>query len=233
VTHSRQTLPFKKRRRWTAVELELLRRNYADSRTAELATALDRKVEHVYAKANALGLVKSDAYLASADACRLRRGDNLGAAHRFAKGHVPANKGLRRPGFAPGNMKKTQFKKGQMPHTWKPIGSYRINADGVVEFKFSEEPGAYTKRWIPVHRKVWIEANGPVPAGHVVAFRPGRRTTDPALITLDAIELITKVENMRRNTLHTIYPPELVKVTQLRGALTRRINRRAREEEPS
>lgn len=225
MTKSRNILP--KRKHWTEVELALLTANYADSRTEDIAIALGRELQHVYAKARKLGLVKSEAYLASPDACRLRRGDEVGKNYRFPKGHVPANKGLRRPGFTAGDMAKTQFKKGQMPHTWVPVGSYRVNPDGHLEVKFSEVPGPYMLRWKTVHRTVWEAANGPVPKGYVLRFKPGRHTTDPALITLDALEFLTLAENMARNTVHNM-PKELVQLVQLRGALNRQINKRSR-----
>jgi hypothetical protein len=219
------------RRPFSEVDLRMIREEYPNVSTELLAQALDRTVNAIYQKARDLGLFKSAEYLASPAACRMRRGDAVGSAYRFPKGHVPANKGLRRPGWSPGGMAKTQFKKGQMPHTWVPVGSYRINGDRFVEVKFSDVPGPYTNRWVPVHRQVWIEANGPIPAGHVVAFKPGRHTTDPALITIDALELLTLAENLKRNSLHR-YPPEIVKVIQLRGAITRQINKRAKAEEP-
>lgn len=56
---------------WTAIELELMRLHYADSLTADLARALDRHVDTVYATARRLGLRKSPEFLASAQAGRL------------------------------------------------------------------------------------------------------------------------------------------------------------------
>lgn len=218
------------RKLWTELEVELLRKNYADTRTEDLAKVLDRKLEHVYAKAKKLGLHKSEAYLASPAACRLRRDHEVGKAYRFQKGQVPPNKGTRRPGYAPGAMAQTQFKKGQMPHTWMPVGSYRINPDGNLEIKLTETPGPYFLRWKPLHRHVWEQAHGPIPPKHVVSYKPGRHTTDPALVTLDAIELITMRERMARNTIHNM-PKELVDVTLLRGRLSRAINKRAKEAE--
>lgn len=232
VTKSRGIM--KPRRRWNEVDLELLRRNYADSRTEDLAAVLDRDLQHVYAKAMKLGLAKSAAYLASPAACRLRRGDDVGKQHRFQKGQVPANKGLRRPGWAPGDMAKTQFKKGRPAceaRNYVPIGSLRLSKDGYLERKVTDDPTLVpARRWVGVHRLVWMETHGQIPPKHIVAFKPGRRTTDPALITLDALELITLAENMRRNTLHN-YPREIVQVHQLRGAITRQINKRAKAEE--
>lgn len=225
--------PRKPRRLWTPAEEELLRRNYADSRTDDLATVFDRPLHQVYAKAKKLGLHKSEAYLASPDACRLRRGDNVGAPYRYPKGHVPANKGLRRPGWSPGDMASTQFKKGHKGGSRAiPVGGYRINPDGHVEIKLNETPGPYYLRWKPLHRHVWEQAHGAIPAGHVIAFKPGTRTADPKLVTLDRLECITHAENLRRNSIHSM-PPQLAEISRLRGAITRQINKRPKESAPS
>lgn len=61
-----------------------------------------------------------------------------------------------------------------------------------------------------------------MPVGHIIIFKPGMRTTDASLITIDRVECITLAENMRRNMLHR-YPQEIVRAIQLRGALNRRI----------
>ena len=79
-----------------------------------------------------------------------------------------------------------------------------------------------------MHRLVWIEANGPVPDGHVVRFKPGRRTTDVEMITLDAIECVTLAQNMKRNSFRNNYPPEVVKLIENRAHLQRMINKRQR-----
>lgn len=162
---------------------------------------------------------------------------NSGAVHRFAKGTVPPNKGQKMPpGWAPGRMASTQFQPGAMPFNNLPVGSYRINHGNrkrgtrpVLEFKFSDAPGPCTNRWVSVTRKVWIEAHGAVPPGHVIAFKPGRYSVQLQDITLDALECITNAENVRRNSLHNL-PPELAQVHRLRGALTRAINRKLKDE---
>lgn len=100
------------KRLWNPEDEELLQARYPHEPTAPIAKALRRSVSAVYLRAKLLGLAKSAAYLASPAACRLRRGDQVGAAFRYPKGHVPANKGLRRPGWAPGRMSETQFRKG-------------------------------------------------------------------------------------------------------------------------
>ena len=218
------------RRFWNALEVSHLVAAYADTPTKDLAKVLGHSVRAVYAKAKALGLKKSDAYLAGPHACRLRRGD-VGAEHRFRPGQQPWNAGLK--GFqAGGRSAETRFKAGRPPQqakNYKPIGSLRLNADGYLERKMSDDQSfSPARRWVALHRLVWEAANGPVPAGHIVVFKPGMKTTAEAEVTLDRLECITRIENMRRNTYHQ-YPKEVAQVIQLKGALTRQINKRRQE----
>ena len=127
--------PMSQRRPWQQWELDLLRTQYADAPTKKLSRSIGRSQSAVYGRAAILGLKKSDTYLAGPDACRLRRGDNVGAARRYLPGRIRAAKGLRRPGFAPGRMAQTQFKPGARPHTWKPIGTTRLSKDGYLQRK--------------------------------------------------------------------------------------------------
>lgn len=219
-------------RPWTKRELAVIRRDYPHKATKLIAFTLRRPLSGVYRMANDLGVKKSAAFLASSESGRLTKLSAAGVAHRFSKGHVPANAGLRRPGYAPGRMATTQFKKGRPPResrNYKPIGSYRINADGYLDRKLSDV-GLPQKRWHPVHRLVWIAANGPIPEGHAVAFKAGRATTDLKKITLDAIELLSRGQLMRRNSYHINYPKEIGQLIQLRGAVQRQINKRAKNE---
>ncbi len=219
-------------KKWTPEEIETLRERYPHEPTARLARELGRSVGNVYQAAARFGLAKSAEYLSSPNACRLRRGDNVGSACRFQKGHVPANKGLRRPGWAPGRMRETQFKKGSMigaaQHNYVPIGSLRVSKDGYLERKVTDDHPVPARRWVGVHRLVWQDANGPIPDGMIVVFKPGMRSAVLEEITADKLECITRVEIMKRNTYHNL-PQPLPKLVQLRGALNRKINRRERE----
>jgi len=82
-----------------------------------------------------------------------------------------------------------------------------------------------------LHEELWIEHHGPIPAGHIVVFRPGCRTTDPAAITPSRLEIVTRAENMRRNSIHTRLPPAVVDLIRLRNALRRKINNRISREQ--
>lgn len=214
------------RRRWSAQDDAFLRGRYPDTRTSAIAVALGRTLSAVYGRAEKLGLNKSAAYLASADASRLRRGDNVGAAFRYPKGHVPANKGVRRPGFGPGRMKETQFKKGQRSgqaaRNWMPIGATRL-MDGYRYTKVSDVPNMpYTVNWKPTHILLWESVHGPVPPKHALKFVNGDRTD----IRIENLVLISRRQLMARNTVHNL-PKPVAEAVQLLGALQRKINRRS------
>jgi hypothetical protein len=210
---------------WADWELEFMRRFYADYFTRAIAEVLGRGLHAVNTKAHHLGLEKSAEVIA--EMARLRATDPTDPASTkaFRKGHVPWSTGKKMPGWAPGRAATTQFKKGQRPINWVPVGSLRINGEGELQRKFADVPGPHMNRWKDIKLTVWEEANGPVPKGMCLAWKPGRRTTELALITPDALEVITMAENMRRNTIHNL-PAPLKEVVRLRATLTRAIRRR-------
>lgn len=211
------------KRRWSAADDAQVIMRYPHESTSKLAKALRRSLTAVYGRAHVLGLAKSAAYLASPDACRLRRGDNVGAVFRFPKGHVPANKGLRRPGFSPGRMAQTQFKKGQSGWNWRPIGSQRL-VDGYLYTKVSDRRRVpWTHNWKPTHVLLWEKHRGRVPKGHAVAFRNKNKLD----VRLGNLQLISRRELMVRNSVHNL-PAPLRKTVQLLGVLNRAIRRRQR-----
>ena len=146
----------------------------------------------------------------------------------FNQPHNAGRKGWQ----AGGRSVQTQFRKGQMAgqaaRNYKPIGSLRINADGYLERKVTDAHPVPARRWVGVHRLVWEAAHGPVPRSHVVRFRAGMFTNVLEEITLDRLELISRAEHARRN--HPVSrDPEYARLVQLKGAITRQVNRIARE----
>lgn len=212
------------RKPWSEQDVELVRRDYPHMKTEKIARALGRTLHTVYQMAQKLGLHKTDDYMASADACRLRRDNPKRAEHRFKPGQAPANKGLRRPGWSTGRMRETQFKKGHRPKNWRhPIGSTRL-IDG-YQYEKILETSPWTKAWKLSHHLLWQRCGREIPKGHVLVFKD----KNPKNITLDNLECVTLAENCRRNSYHTKYPKEVAQLIQLRGALQRQINKRERK----
>jgi HNH endonuclease len=216
------------KRLWSRADDRLLRAIYPHQSTASVAQRVRRSISSTNGRAKKLGLKKTAAYLASPAACRLRRGDHVGKRFWYPKGHVPANKGLRRPGWHAGRMRETQFKpgtrSGKAGDHWMPIGSTRI-ADGYVYRKVADVLNVpYTVNWKLEHHLVWTAAHGPIPRGHVLIFRNG----DPTDVRLDNLELITRRALMARNTVHNL-PKPLAATVQLLGKLNQVIrNKEAR-----
>ena len=217
----------KPRRYWTDAELEQLRVLYPDFTGQVVAHRLGRDVRAVYQKARALGLAKSEAFLASDLSGRIQRGrtDPRLVATQIKPGAMPWNKGTHY--VAGGRSAETRFKPGTRPHTWRPIGSFRISKDGYLQRK-ETDTGYPPRDWVSVHRAVWEAAHGPIPPKHLVVFRPGMRTNRLEEITVDRLECISMAENAQRNHPRS-RNPELARLVQLKGAITRQVNRIAKE----
>jgi len=223
------------RRLWTPAELELLRELYPDVLATDVAALLDRPVGQIHQTAARHGLKKSEAFFKSDYSARVQRGQQNEAMKRgrFKLGLVPWNAGMK--GWSPPGAERTQFKKGEMrgaaQHNWVPVGSYRITtSDQILQQKTSDQPGPSCYRWTPVARLVWEATHGPIAKGLLVVFKSGRKTVKLEEITIDRLECISRAENARRNHPRSSNP-ELAKLVQLKGAITRQVNRITREHE--
>ncbi len=118
------------RETWTAEQELVLLRLYPDMPNEVLAARLNKTLQQICSKAYRLGLKKSPEF-----SKKIRQ--DWGSATRFKKGNTPWNCGMK--GLpARGRSSETQFKKGQKPHTWLPVGSTRVSADGYLQRKISD-----------------------------------------------------------------------------------------------
>ena len=86
---------------------------------------------------------------------------NTGFTGYFPKGNIPFNKGTK--GIMKAN--KTSYKKGNIPQSYKPVGTERITKDGYTEIKV-KDPNV----WKLKHRIIYEEHYGEIPKGYVVMF---------------------------------------------------------------
>lgn len=217
------------RLKWLAWQMEFVRRNFADSRTQDIADALGVTYSQVVRLAARLGLHKSEAFFASPASGRTT--DDRGAGSRFKPGLVPWNKGVKGSTGLHENCRRTQFQKGrpaQESRNYAPIGSHRVSKDGYLERKVTDDHPVPARRWTAVHRLVWEAAHGPIPAGHIVRFKAGMKTTVLEEVTPDRLECITRGEHAKRNHPRS-HSPELARLVQIKGAITRQVNRISRE----
>lgn len=221
------------RRPWTAAEDEQVKALYPDLPASEVAQQLGRTKASVFQRARLLGLGKSAAFFESDKSGRTLRGKTNPAmtATRFQKGFVPWNKGLKGSCGTHPNCRKAQFQKGSKNGRAlaieQPIGAERV-AEGVLQIKVNNDL-PFRRRYQALHGLVWEATNGAIPPGHKVIFRPGLHTTVAALITLDRLELVTNAELMCRNSFHNRYPKDVAQLIQIKGQLTRKINRKTEE----
>jgi len=192
---------------WSPQDEADMKRLFPVNEIRVLEKLFGRAEKAITAKAHKLGLVKAEGYTPPRRGC-------------FEKGQQPWNKGIP---FSPPGSEKGRFKPGQKPHTWQPIGSERETKEGYLQRKMTDT-GYPPHDWVEVQRIEWEKHFGPIPDGHVVLFRDGdKRNFEPA-----NLELISRAENMNRNSYHR-YGPEIAQLYQLKGALSRKMNRRSRE----
>jgi hypothetical protein len=203
-----------KRRPWTRYEVAVLRARYPHMETGIIAAQLVRTRTGVFQKAMLLGIEKSPEYLSTPTAGRFN--GTQGGACRFPPGHRPWNTG-RKGWDAGGRCRETQFKAGNRVWNHKPVGTERENGEGYIEVKTSE-PDV----WELKQRVVWKRAHGLLTRGDYIRFVDGNRKN----FALSNLSLITRQDNMERNTIHRL-PEPLKQVIRLRGKLNRAIERTA------
>lgn len=191
---------------WTEIDLKDLKAVYPHFSNAEVAEELGRSVPAISNAAVKLGLHKSADYMAAQPGC-------------FKSGATPWNKG--KPHKAGGRSAETRFQARHMPQNWVPVGHERISREGILERKVTDTRCSKDD-FRSVHSLIWEEHNGPIPAGHIVRFKDGdKRNFDP-----ENLELVSRAENMRLNSVHRM-PKEVALAVQMLGALNRQINKRA------
>ena len=206
---------------WTEEQKAIVLKLYADTPNLEIAKLTGHPEKSIYGIAQKLGVKKSPEYL------RLLGGyldGKRGAQTRFEPSHVPWIKGQK----LPGRTSSTSFKPGDRPPNWMPLGAHRVNGEGVLERKVREGNNGGLN-WEAVHRLVWKEANGEIPARHVITFKPGTKTNVLELITADKLECISFEENARRNNMW-LNDPVMAPLHNLKGQITRQVNKLVKEQ---
>ena len=211
------------RHSWTGGELRYLKSRYPHISTAVIAQFLGVTVSAVYQQAQALGIKKSEAFLQSERSGRLnKRVADVGKCYRFKKGHVPANKGKKMSAELRERVKHTWFKKGNEPHNTSYDGYISIRKDK------NGRQYAYIRiskgKFDMLHRYIWEQHNGPIPEGQIVTFING----DTSDLRIGNLELITREENMLRNTRHN-YPQDLQQAIMALNKLKKAIKEYGKE----
>lgn len=126
-----------------------------------------------------------------------------GLTGHFEKGHIPQNKGKKMSEEQYKKCAATMFKKGNIPHNYRPIGSERIGKDGYMQVKVADP-----HTWKQKHVMIYEEHYGPIPEGNKVIFLDRNiRNFD-----IENLACVTSAELARLNQNHRISTfPEVTK----------------------
>jgi hypothetical protein len=209
------------RRLWTDSEIEILRALYPDHTAKEINEVLGRSMSSIYGKADLLNISKSEQFNHSVLSGRLSRVTHNLAPTQFKKGHKPFNKGKSLSEFMSEEgiekISRAWFTKGHLPHNTSSDGEIRIRCDkNNTTYKYIRISLGV---WKALHVYNWEKVNGPVPEGFIVVFK----SSDRMNCDISNLELITRGENMLRNTIHR-YPEELKSTMRILRKLTHQIN---------
>jgi HNH endonuclease len=116
---------------------------------------------------------------------------------------------------------ETQFKKGNIPVNYKPVGSERVNADGYVYIKIKDP-----RTWKPKHNVLWEQHHGPIPKNHCVIFADGDRLN----VTIENLILITRSQLLIMNRQNLINEnPEFTKTGVLIASVIQKRSKRKKK----
>lgn len=204
---------------WTKKEDRILKKYFPHEKTEITAGRIGRTYKAVALHAREMGIKKTDAYMTELLAELSAGLAKSGNAHQFKKGQEPINKGVKQNEWMTADgmerIKATQFKKGQRPKTAPPVGTVLIRSEDSKQYK-------YVGR-VPLQRIEWEKVNGPIPKGSILVCK----SKDTLNEHPSNWEVITRSENMQRNSYHN-YGPEIAKTFQALGVLTRQINKTKR-----
>ena len=177
---------------WKPELVKQLIKLYPNKSNAEIASKLGLRETQIEPKAFLLGLSKTKEFMRERS-----------AKTAFKKGHIPLNKGKKQVEYmskeAIARTEGTRFQKGHLPHNAVGVndGDIRIRHDhknrGGKAYKYIR---LALGKWYPLHQHNWETEKGKIPKGYCLWFTDG----DTMNCDVSNLELITRAENMRRNS---------------------------------
>lgn len=198
-------------RMFTPQEDAFIKANYDKITSGDIGKEIDRQPSVIRLRAKRLGL--------QVPAEKLEEFKNKS---RFKKSHVPFSKGKKREEFMTAEAialhAANWFKKGQKAHNEKNDGEITIrnNRQNVPIYHIRLQANC----WVPLHRHIWEQHNGPIPPLHNVVFKDGNTMN----CIIENLELLSNEELMKRNTIHNL-PPEIKEVINIGKSLNNKIKK--------
>ncbi len=215
----------------TSADVQEILRLYPDTPTIEIARKFGKDIQTIYKTANRYGVNKSEAFHKSEHSGRIRKGQRLGIATEFKKGHVPGTKGKKQSSYMSSegikNSSRTRWTKEHRPHNEKKDGDISVrrmrsvDSGRSIPYKFIR---ISKNKWEFLHRHLWQKHVGPIPNGYNVIFKDG----DTMNCTIENLDCISNADLARRNSVHNL-PEDLRELIHLKRSLTRAINNATKE----
>ena len=189
---------------YSDAELSWIKINQVGISRKDLAIQFNKKFHRALSGDNLGGLCK-------------RRGWANGLDTTFVDGQKSWNKGTK--GLTGRN--RTTFRKGQVPHNHKPIGHEYKSTQGYIMIKVAEP-----RKFELKHRHVWQQANGTIPARHVIRFLDNDRSN----CSLDNLVCVPMAVNGKVNHRDTRFADDvgINKAVLLTETINHHVNNRTR-----
>ena len=154
---------------WPADVRAFMEANYKGTRTADLARMVNERFgEGTITRTQVRSYMRNHGLLSGCDT-------------RFKPGVPSTRRGIKTRKFREAS-KATQFKPGNKPKNYMPVGSLVVGSGGYLRRKVADP-----NTWVFEHRRVWEEAYGPIPEGHRIVFLDGDKTN----VSLDNMDLLS------------------------------------------
>jgi hypothetical protein len=220
-----------KKIKWTNEQIEQLKRDYATTLAHDLSVRFGCSKIAIYAQAQKLGLSKDKEFMR--DHFRQKILDPAHPARKFCikAGSVPPNKGKKQTEYmSPGAIARTaatRFEKGHLPKN--------TLHDHAVTIRVDSKGNSYKwirlglAKWVPYHRYLWEQHNGPIPKGYTIQFKDGNTLNCE---DINNLYMISRSEQLKtENSFYARYPEEVQQLIHLKGALNRQINNAIKKNE--
>jgi hypothetical protein len=202
---------------FTDEHLEIIKKVYPDTPNKVIATMIPHSATSISKKAHTMGLKKTKEHISkNGRAIAIAQWNNLiennlQLSSNFKKGHVPWCKGKK---LSSEHIAKLTgvFKKGNVPHNMKEIGSTRFIND------YTEIKIRYHK-WISLARYNWEQVHGPVPSDMCVFKIDQDKYNDD----ISNLCLVSRKDLAMLNRNHAKLSPELKEVQILINQIKQKI----------
>lgn len=205
-------------------EDKILKRKYLEVNVKQLSILVNRSEMFVTTRLRGLGLVIPPELI-----------EQRKQESRLKPGNIPYTKGKKQNEYmspeAIERTKATRFYTGQLPHNTKGgVGTITIRKDKLKDGSIRKYKWICIELavWKMLHVKIWEDAHGPVPSGHIIIFKD----KDSMNVVLENLAMITLEDNMRRNSIHR-FPTELKTVIRIAAKIKKTIKKLSDEKKQS